>query len=126
MVDAAGHLVADPDIGLVLRKTDLSHLAHVKAAAGAHVAEEPARVSSDLAGTAVLTSMAPIAALDWRVFVEQPVAEVYAKLDASILRTALLLVAGLAGSALAASALARSMVRPIRALQEGAARAAAA
>jgi len=43
--------------------------------------------------------MAPIAALDWKVFVEQPVAEVFAKLDASILRTGLLLLAGLAWAA---------------------------
>jgi signal transduction histidine kinase len=125
VVDAAGNLVADPDIGLVLRKTSLAGLAHVKAAAGAQSADAPAMVSRDLAGTAVLSSMAPIAALDWKVFVEQPVAEVYAKLDASILRTVLLLLVGLAASALAASALARSMVRPIRAMQEGAARAAA-
>ncbi len=32
VVDASGYLVADPDIGLVLRKTDLSGLPHVKAA----------------------------------------------------------------------------------------------
>ena len=32
VVDGNGFLIADPDIGLVLRKTDLSHLPHVKAA----------------------------------------------------------------------------------------------
>jgi signal transduction histidine kinase len=122
VVDAGGHLIADPDIGLVLRKTSLAELAHVKAAGGVQSADEPAMVSKNLAGTSVLTSMAPIAALDWKVFVEQPVAEVFAKLDASILRTGLLLLAGLAISALAASALARSMVRPIRTLDEGAQR----
>jgi len=56
------------------------------------------------------------------VFVEQPVAEVYAKLNASILLTGGLLLAGLVISAIAASALARSMVRPIRTLDEGARR----
>jgi GAF domain-containing protein/HAMP domain-containing protein len=122
VVDAAGQLVADPDIGLVLRKTSLAGLAHVKAAASAGRADEPAMVAKDLNGTTVLASAAPIAALDWRVFVEQPVAEVYAKLDASILRTVLLLLAGLVISALAASALARSMVRPIRTLDDGARR----
>jgi len=122
VVDATGQLVADPDIGLVLRKTSLAELAHVKAAASVQGDDAPAMVSHDLAGTTVLTSAAPIAALDWRVFVEQPVAEVYAKLNASILRTGLLLLAGLALSALAASALARSMVRPIRTLDEGARR----
>ena len=58
VVDANGLLVADPDIGLVLRKTDLSALAQVKAAAAARGADEPAMLSHDLAGTKVLASMA--------------------------------------------------------------------
>ena len=122
VVDQNGLLVADPDIGLVLRKTSMADLPHVKAASGVRSAGEPAMLSQDLAGTKVLTSMAPIDAVDWRVFVEQPVAEVYAKLNASILLTAGLLLAGLGVSAIAASVLARSMVRPIRTLDEGARR----
>ena len=122
VVDAAGNLVADPDIGLVLRKTNLAGLQHVRTAASVNKADEPAMVSRDLAGTTVLTAVAPIEALDWRVFVEQPVAEVYARLDAAILRTVLLLLSGLVVSALAAGALARSMVQPIRTLNEGARR----
>ena len=122
VVDGNGFLVADPDIGLVLRKTDLSELPHVKAATAKQDADEPAMLSRDLAGTQVLTSMAPIESLDWKVFVEQPVAEVYAKLNASILRTGLLLLAGLVISAFGALALARGMVRPIRTLDEGARR----
>ena len=82
VVDGNGFLVADPDIGLVLRKTDLSRLAHVKAArAAASAATTPAMLSRDLAGTPVLTSFAPIEPLGWKVFVEQPVSEVYAKLE---------------------------------------------
>jgi len=122
VVDAKGQLVADPDIGLVLRKTSLVNLAHVKAPAGANNPDVSEMESHDLAGTPVLTAMAPISELGWRVFVEQPLAEVYAKLNASILRTALLLLAGLVISAAAASALARSMVRPIRTLDDGARR----
>ncbi|HWV91522.1 MAG TPA: GAF domain-containing protein, partial [Burkholderiales bacterium] len=64
----------------------------------------------------------PASTLGWKVFVEQPVAEVYAALDATIVRTVALIVAGLLFSALAALYLARSMVRPIRTLQEGAQR----
>ncbi len=79
-------------------------------------------VSVDLADTKVLASVAPIETLGWNVFVEQPVAEVYAKLNASILRTGLLLLAGLVISALAAWGLARGMARPIRTLEEGAER----
>ncbi len=122
VVDQSGLLVADPDIGLVLRKTSMAELAHVKAAAGVRSADEPAVLSHDLAGTKVLTSMAPIDPVDWQVFVEQPVAEVYAKLNDSILLTLGLLLSGLVVSALAAGALARSMVRPIRTLDEGAKR----
>jgi len=122
VVDRSGYLVADPDIGLVLRKTSMSDLAHVKEAAEKRSYDEDAVLSKDLAGTPVLVSFAPIESLDWRVFVEQPVAEVYAKLNASILRTGLLLLAGLVISAIGALALARGMVRPIRTLSEGAQR----
>jgi signal transduction histidine kinase len=122
VVDRNGLLVSDPDIGLVLRKTDLSRLAHVKAAATRSGSAGSAMVSSDLDGTQVLVSVAAIDPLGWNVFVEQPVAEVYEKLNASILRTGLLLVAGLIISALGALALARGMVRPIRTLSEGAQR----
>ncbi len=122
VVDRNGFLIADPDIGLVLRKTDLSQLVHVKAATAKRDPDELALLSTDLAGTEVLTSYAPIETLEWKVFVEQPVAEVYRKLNASILRTGLLLLAGLVISAVGALALARGMVRPIRTLDEGARR----
>ena len=122
VVDGNGFLIADPDIGLVLRKTDLSLLAHVKAATAKQGTDELAMLSTDLTGTEILTSVAPIESLDWKVFVEQPVAEVYRKLNASILRTGLLLLAGLVISAFGALALARGMVRPIRTLDEGARR----
>jgi signal transduction histidine kinase len=122
VVDATGHLVADPDIGLVLRKTNLSALDHVKAAFEGGEDQEPAMLARDRAGAEVLTAFAPIEPLGWRVFVEQPVTEVYATLDASILRTALLLLGGFVISAVAALVMARGMVRPIRTLQEGAQR----
>ncbi|MCW5637558.1 MAG: GAF domain-containing protein [Rubrivivax sp.] len=122
VVDAGGYLVADPDIGLVLRKTQLGGLEHVKALTAASSDDVPAMPSHDLAGTRVLASMAPIEPLGWRVFVEQPASEVYARLNASVLWTGGLLLAGLAVSALVAGALARSMVRPIRTLDEGARR----
>ncbi len=122
VVDGGGFLIADPDIGLVLRKTNLSQLPHVKAAIGGERSDALALISKDLAGIQVLTSVAPIESLRWYVFVEQPVAEVYENLYASILRTGLLLLVGMVISALGAWALARGMVRPIRTLEEGAAR----
>ena len=122
VVDGTGHLVADPDIGLVLRKTDLSALPQVRYALDKDVEGSRALTASDAAGRSVFTAFAPIESLGWKVFVEQPASEVYETLDAAILRTVSLLVAGLLFSALAAIWLARSMVRPIRTLQEGAAR----
>ncbi len=122
VVDRSGLLVADPDIGLVLRKTSMAALPHVKAAADIEAADEPAMLSVDLNGVAVLTAVSRIEPLGWTVFVERPVSEVYARLNASILRTVALLLAGLLASALAAWALARSMVKPIHVLDEGARR----
>ncbi|MBL8385093.1 MAG: GAF domain-containing protein [Burkholderiales bacterium] len=122
VVDAKGQLVADPDIGLVLRKTDLAGLEQVRAALGGKGEDEPALIARSAAGTEVLTAWSPIETLGWEVFVEQPVSEVFATLNASIARTGLLLLFGLAVSAIVSTFLARSMVRPIRVLQEGAQR----
>ena len=68
----------------MLRKTSLAELPHVKAAAARASPDAPAMLSRDLAGTEVLTSYAAVEPLGWTVFVEQPVAEVYEKLNASI------------------------------------------
>ena len=131
VVDGTGFLVADPDIGLVLRKTDLSGLEQVKAALDPANDEIIARQAHDLAGTRVLSAHAPIELredrdgrkrepLGWKVFVEQPLTEVYAGLQATVWRTIGLIVAGLLFSVLAAMWLAGNMVRPIRTLQDGA------
>ena len=123
VIDGGGHLVADPDIGLVLRKTDYSKLDHIQAAlAGPAPEDAPARLARDLAGNEVLTAFAGVEPLGWKVFIEQPVSEVYATLNATIVRAGILIVAGLLFSALTAWWLARGMVRPIRTLQEGAQR----
>jgi signal transduction histidine kinase len=117
VVDAQGYLVADPDIGLVLRKTSLAALPHVAAPPSAGALQ-----SVNLVGRRVLTAVAPIESLQWRVFAEQPVSEVYHRLDAAIMRTVALLAGGLLLSALAALLLARGLVRPIRVLDAGAQR----
>ncbi|MFN2645353.1 MAG: GAF domain-containing protein [Burkholderiales bacterium] len=137
VVDSSAHLVADPDIGLVLRKTDMSHLEQVQAALNSDSDEQLAILAKDLAGTRVLTAFAPIepgrdlpiqgggrkpTPLGWKVLIEQPVSEVYQALDATVMRTVALLVAGLVFSAFAAMWLARTMARPINVLQEGAQR----
>jgi signal transduction histidine kinase/HAMP domain-containing protein/putative methionine-R-sulfoxide reductase with GAF domain len=121
VVDRNGYLIADPDIGLVLRKTDLSALAQVDAALHGEDGER-AMVATDSGGRQVLTAWAPVEPLGWRVFVEQPAAEVFQALDASIARNVALLAGGLVLSALAALWLARSMAQPIGMLRAGAQR----
>ena len=56
VVDSSGHLVADPDIGLVLRKTDMSGLEQVKAALQPDSEDSLAMQAKDLTGTSVLTA----------------------------------------------------------------------
>ncbi|HEV3010197.1 MAG TPA: cache domain-containing protein, partial [Burkholderiales bacterium] len=90
VVEGTGHLIADPDLGLVLRKTDLAGLEQVKAAFAPGAGDSLAMLAKDFAGNSVLTAYAPIepgrhkppqsgpaTPLGWKVFVEQPVSEVY-------------------------------------------------
>jgi two-component system, NtrC family, sensor kinase len=70
VVDAKGRLIAHPDISLVLRNTDMSKLAHVRAALGGTI--EPVQEGEDIEGRKVLTAYAPVAPLGWLVFVELP------------------------------------------------------
>jgi signal transduction histidine kinase len=121
VIDKDGHLVAHPDISLVLQKTDLSMLPQVKGALGPPGTEDALDAEArDRAGGRVLTAHARIDPLEWTVFVEQPIAEAYAPLYAPLIRIAVLLLLGLILSILASLALARYMVRPINALREGA------
>ncbi|OGA66072.1 MAG: hypothetical protein A3G83_10230 [Betaproteobacteria bacterium RIFCSPLOWO2_12_FULL_68_20] len=126
VVDANGHLVAHPDISLVLQKLDWSTLPQVVAARSgvqAKADERPeAVIARDRSGREVLTSSAPIETLGWLVITEVPLREALAPLVAELYRTALLLFVGFVLSVAASLALARRMVRPIRALQDGAAR----
>ncbi|MBI1736842.1 MAG: GAF domain-containing protein [Candidatus Rokubacteria bacterium] len=125
VVDAAGTLIAHPDISLVLQKTSLASLDQVRAAVAV---QGPGAVIPDVSiarnreGRQVLSAWAPIPVLGWTVLAEQPVEEAFESLRASIHRTLALLGIGVALSIVASVVLARRMVRPIRALQEGAAR----
>jgi signal transduction histidine kinase len=123
VVDDNGRLIAHPDISLVLRNIDLSHLAHVRAAihASKDSIQEGALVN-DIRNQPVLTAYAPIPSLGWTMFVELPVKEAYAPLYASILRSGALLLAALALAVLAGIFLARRMIVPIKALRDGAAK----
>ena len=124
VVDAAGRLIAHPDISLVLRNTDMSQLAQVKSArtAVAGNTAEQVKEALDIDGHKVLTASAPVSPLGWHVFVETPIQEAYAPLYAALKRTALVLLGALALAFAAGLLLARRMVVPIQALRAGAAR----
>ncbi len=125
VVDSRGRLIAHPDLSLVLRETDLSHLPQVAAALtslGQGTSESGARTASGPAGGPVLTAYAPVPRLGWIVFVELPLREALAPVYASLWRMAALLALGLLLAAGAGTLLARRMVVPIRRLQSGAER----
>ena len=67
----------------------------------------------------VVTAMASIPSVGWTVFVEQPQAEAFAPLYASLWRTGGLLLAAIVFAAALAYWLARRMTGPIRLLEEG-------
>src|SRR5262245_14116892 len=126
VVDGQGALIAHPDISLVLQKTDMGKLDHVKAALAASVrageSAEGVTIARNLRHQRVLTAHSTIPSLRWTVFVEQPLEEAYAPLEASMRRTLMLELAFIALAVIVSLMLARKMVKPIRALQAGAAR----
>jgi signal transduction histidine kinase len=125
VVDESGQLVAHPDISLVLRKTDLSGFSHVQEARAAprravDAVDQPT-ITRDFQGRQMLTAFARVDPPGWFVFVDQPLEEALSGLYASIARTIVLVLLGIALSVVASLVLARRMVTPIRALQAGAA-----
>jgi two-component system NtrC family sensor kinase len=125
VTDSAGRLVAHPDMSLVLRGTDLSHLPQVaravREARGAGGGATPATVAGP-DGRAVLSAHASIPGLSWLVFVELPRREVLDPVLATLYQTLVLLGASVLFSLLLGGWLARRMVVPIRRLQAGAQR----
>nr|WP_206073417.1 adenylate/guanylate cyclase domain-containing protein [Mesorhizobium wenxiniae] len=120
VLDQTGRIIAHPDISKVLRGTDentaeaLLRLRDEIATAGGEATT--ARNAED---ERVVTAMAPIPSVGWTVFVEQPQAEAFAPLYASLWRTGGLLLAAIVLAAALAYWLARRMTGPIRLLEEG-------
>ena len=129
VVDQNGALIAHPDISLVLKQTSLAVLPQVRQGlhppapdGGRGVMLDGAR---NLDGDPVLSAWARLEPQGWRVFVESSRAQAVAPLLANLQRLGALLAVGMVISVLASAWLARTLVRPIRALQAGAVRAAA-
>jgi len=123
VVDRAGHLVTRPEGGQGLATNGISRLAQVQSAiARAASFAEPATIVRDPSGAEVLTAFADVQPIGWKVFVEQPAEDINPAINATLLSAAALMLAGLLIATLTSLWLARSLVRPIRALQEGAQR----
>jgi signal transduction histidine kinase/CheY-like chemotaxis protein len=122
VVDASGRLIADPDISLVLRNTDMSGLPQVHAARAPQMAADKSVAGVDGQGKSVLSAHAAVAPLNWLVFVDLPTGEAYAPLYGSIARSGISVVAAIVVALLAGLLLTRRMVVPLRALHDGAVR----
>lgn len=122
-VDTEGHLIAHPDIGLVLKHINMTGLAQVRA-----VLQDPTRDSGEfvdavnLDGKRVLTAFGVIPYLGWFVFVEEPLTQAFQPLYSQAIRSALLILIGMVVTVLACLALVGQMVKPIHALRDGAKR----
>ena len=126
VTDRNGKLIAHPDMSLVLRDTDLSHLPQVSAAI-ADLADgklESLRVADGrgLDGRIELSAYAAVPKLGWLVFVDLPIAEAMAAVWTSIWRTLALMALGLLLAAAAGAWLARRLAAPILELKTGAQR----
>ena len=84
VVDSSGRLIADPDISLVLRNTDMSALPQVRAARVPEAGADEPFAAVDRQGKPVLSAHATVTPLNWLVFVELPIDEAYAPLYNSI------------------------------------------
>jgi adenylate cyclase len=122
-LDREGHLVAHPDISLLLRGGDNAASAALRRLQQSSIAAgDEAVTGEDAEHRIVLAAMARIAGPDWMAFVEQPREEALAPLRQGLWRTAILVLLGTLFAAALALLLARRMAGPIRLLEQGAAR----
>jgi Novel STAND NTPase 1/Cache domain len=88
VVSAGGRLLAHSDPSFIPGKIDVTNLPQVAAARGAMPSVS---IGRDLKNHRVLTAFAPIARMDWFVFVEQPLYEALASLYDVMIRLASLI-----------------------------------
>ncbi len=121
VVDREGRLLSHPDPTMVLARTDLHALPHVARmiAAQAPAARFFANARS-LDGRAVVATAFPVPGMAWTVFIETPRAAALAPVYDALLRSALLMLVGVAIAVGASVPLARRMVQPIREIASGA------
>ncbi len=123
VVDHPGHLVAHPDLSLVLRGSDASTAALLRGMqASALAAAGRAVATTDLGNRPVLAAMAAVTGPHWFVIATEPLSEALTPVWAALWRTFYLLLAGASIAGGLAYFLARRMAGPIGLLEQGAAR----
>jgi signal transduction histidine kinase len=122
-VNSDGELIAHPDINLVLAHTSVAALPQVRAALAGSMRAPAGVVANgrDPEGGQVLSAFQRVDPPGWLVFVEEPLSEAFAPIEAAIWRTALLLVVFLLLAVVTSVLLARNLVRPIESIQTAAA-----
>ena len=121
IVSRSGHIIAHPDISLVLQKRQATHLRQVQAALRpAPAIEQPKTiVSENLDGEKVLSAFGYLPSLDWAVIFERPLDDAYQPLYGSLARTSSLLLIGLGVSLLSSFMVARRVLHPLQTLRLG-------
>jgi signal transduction histidine kinase len=126
VIDRNNRLIAHPNLSLVLANTDLSTLPQVKSVRAALAKPQAGPLPTVWArspeGEDVLTSAVSVPSADWLIFVEQPRREVLEPVTASVYRSVVVFLIGLAVAFAASRLLARALTRPILQLRQGAAR----
>ena len=122
VVDAGGSLIAHPDATQALRRANLSNLPQVQAAIESGGSVMATQIADDVNGNRVLAANAPIVSPGWHVIVEQPLGEAFSPAIKALVRTLMLLIAGIALTIVASLALAKRMAAPVAALGNGARR----
>jgi len=126
VVDAAGRLVAHPNLSLLLRNPDISSTPIVQEVASrakqGEIGGSDGLVTKGIEGDEVVASTKPIATSGWTAIVEQPRSEVFAPVYRSLARTSVVLMLGLVMALVASYGLARTFSGPIVRLRQGAER----
>ena len=117
VVDDSGHLIAHPDISLVLRgRASSGSFGRIKHLVGA--ASEAAVITGDR-GNPVVALSVHAADVGWTVIAIQPVSEAFASIRAALWRSSILIAFGVLVALALAYWRAHRMSGPIKQLEEG-------
>jgi signal transduction histidine kinase len=121
LVTRSGDLIAHGNLSLIIPNRNLAYLEPVRTAIQSNPGSSVANtsVAHNVEGAEVFTSYALIPSLDWLLFTEQPIKEVYAPVYRSVLRTSGVLLFGLGVALLATLLVRRRVVSPLEKLRRG-------